>query len=557
MRKIWAALLTILFTLLLLAGAGVGFFVLKKYMPSKELADQSAWFGVSGDEVAIVWNQELQQEADAKGIYRGGQVYVPLAWVNDHLNERFYWDEANRQLIYALPDSIVYIGADETGSEGVLFAEQDGKVWLSIRLVQDYTDIRAASFDSGEAKRIFIDSDWESEQTAALKRKEAVRVRGGIKSEILTQLDAGDEVVVLDRMEQWSRVRTADGYLGYVRNKRLGEVREQVLISTFDTPVYTNISLGEPVTLVWHQVTTRSANQTMEKLLANTKGVNVIAPTWFMLTDNAGSFESFAEQDYVDRAHDMGLQVWAVLDNFNKGENVQSEVLFADTQARKRLIAGLMEEVQQFGLDGINLDIEGIKSTAGVHYVQFIRELSVDCRKAGIVLSVDNYVPASYNAFYNWAEQGRVADYVIMMGYDEHYAGGEAGSVASLGYERRGIEAALQMVPAEKLVSGIPFYTRVWKVDGSGTTSTAMGITAAKNWVAEQGMELVWQEELGQYYGELEADGAKYLLWMEEETSIGKKVELIREYQLAGVACWKLGFEPAEIWDIVNLSADR
>lgn len=555
MKKFLVSLLTVLFTLVLLAAAGAGWFVYRKYSPSKEPADQSAWFGVSGDEVAIVWNQELQESDAAKGRYIDSQVYLPLKWVNACLNDRFYWDAANHQLIYALPDSIVYAGADSVGSTGApLFVEQGEEVWVLTGLVQTYTDIRTAVFADSDVKRVFIDSGRISEDTAVVKKKEAVRERGGIKSDVLTEVDSGAKVVVLEAMDNWSRVRTADGYLGYVRNKYLEETQTKEVKSTFEAPVYTSISMEEPVCLVWHQVTSKQANSSMEKLMANTKGVNVIAPTWFMLTDNEGSFESLADQDYVNRAHAMGLQVWAVLDNFNKGANVQSEILFADTDARKRLITGLMEEVRSFGLDGINLDIEGIKASAGTHYIQFIRELSVDCRREGIVLSVDTYVPAVYNAFYNWTELGCVTDYVIIMGYDEHYAGGDAGSVASLGYERRGIEDALAMVPREKLVSGIPFYTRLWKEDDSGVTSTAMGITEAKRWVKEHGMELYWQEELGQYYGELEADGGKYLLWMEEETSISRKVDLIRAYDLAGVACWKLGFEPAEIWDIVNLS---
>ena len=249
----------------------------------------------------------------------------------------------------------------------------------------------------------------------------------------------------------------------------------------------------------------------------------------------------------------MGMQVWAVLDNFNKGDNVQSEVLFASTAARKKLIASLMKDARTYGFDGINLDVEGIKASAGPHYVQFIRELSVDCRKAGLVLSIDSYVPSSYSAFYNWAEQGRVADYVVMMGYDEHFAGGEAGSVASIGYERQGITDLLKQVPEEKLISAIPFYTRIWKEDASGTSSQSVGISSAKEWVETNQVELYWQDDLGQYYGELEKDGVNYEIWMEEERSLELKMQLIRDNGLAGVACWRLGLEPADVWDIVKL----
>lgn len=551
MKKVLISILTIVISIGIIAAAVGGFFLYRKYAPSKETADPSDWFLVSGDEVALVLDNELDEMNT--GRYIDGQSYLPLDWVNEHLNERFYWDSAQKQMIYTLPESIVYADTATLSSNGKpLIVEQDGQVWLMTGLVQTYTDIRIELFDDGDAKRVFVDTRWEPDQVAQVKKDGKVRVLGGVKSAILTDVPKDSEVVVLDTMETWSRVRTSDGYLGYIQNKLLGKQREVTLVSTFEEPVYTSISMDEPVCLVWHQVTTEKANQAMEQLMANTKGVNVIAPTWFMLTDNTGNYHSLADQSYVDKAHAMGLQVWGVLDNFNMGENVQSEVLFASTEARKKLIADLMEDVKTYGLDGINLDIEGIKPSAGPHYVQFIRELSVDCRKNGIVLSVDTYVPSAYTAFYNRAEQGRVADYVVIMGYDEHYAGGEMGSVASLGYERKGIEDTMAVVPPEKIISAIPFYTRVWKETDEGVSSTAMGIAKAKEWVRENNVELYWQEELGQYYGELDQGDEKYYIWMEEEESIGKKMELIHQNNLAGVACWKLGFEPAEIWDVIN-----
>lgn len=552
MRRFLASLLTVLVTIAVLIGAGVGFFLYKKYAPSGKQADQEAWYGVSGDEIAIIWNRELQEGVAGREI--DGQAYLPLTWVQEALNERFYWDAENHQLIYALPDTIVSADASTMGSNGApLFAEQDEQVWLQTSLVSTYTDVRMGVFLDGEVKRVFADTGLESVQAAVIKKAGKVRVRGGVKSEILCDVAKDDYVEVLEMLDNWARVRTEHGYIGYIQNRLLGEQQEQPVVSIYEEPVYTNISLDEPISLVWHQVTTKQANQAMSTLIANTKGVNVIAPTWFMLTDNQGAFESLADKAYVDQAHAMGMQVWGVVDNFNKGGNVKSEVLFSSTEARRTLISGLLQEVEKYQIDGINLDIEGIAPAAGPHYVQFIRELSVGCRKAGVVLSVDTYVPSAYSAFYNRAEQGRVADYVVIMGYDEHYAGGEAGSVASLSYEKKGIEDTLKIVPNEKIISGIPFYTRLWKEENGETTSQSMGIANAKKWVEENHVELYWQEELGQYYGELQKGNARYSIWMEEEKSIEKKMELIRENELAGVACWKLGFEPEDIWDIVQL----
>ena len=552
MKRFLTTVLTVILTIVLAAGAAAGFILYRKYKPSKEQVDQSEWYQASGNESAVFLNSE--REEGVKGRYIDGQVYLPVNWVDEAVNERFYWDEENSQLIYTLPDQIVYANEETMGSSGKpLLVQQDGTVWLLSSLVSAYTNVRIETFDTDGVHRIFVDTTWESQQLAKVKKNTALRIRGGVKSALITEVPSGAEVTVLEQLENWSRVRTEDGQVGYLPNRRLKETEAKTLVSTFQEPEYTSISMDEPVVLVWHQVTNLSANQAMQTLISATKGVNVIAPTWFMLTDNSGNYESLADKNYVDQAHAMGMQVWAVLDNFNKGDNVQSEVLFASTAARKKLIASLMKDAQTYGFDGINLDVEGIKASAGPHYVQFIRELSVDCRKAGLVLSIDSYVPASYSAFYNWAEQGRVADYVVMMGYDEHFAGGEAGSVASIGYERQGITDLLKQVPKEKLISAIPFYTRIWKEDASGTSSQSVGISSAKEWVETNQVELYWQEDLGQYYGELEKDGVNYEIWMEEERSLELKMQLIRDNGLAGVACWRLGLEPADVWDVVKL----
>ena len=552
MKRFLTTVLTVILTIVLAAGAAAGFILYRKYKPSKEQVDQSEWYQASGNESAVFLNSE--REEGVKGRYIDGQVYLPVDWVDEAVNERFYWDEENSQLIYTLPDQIVYANEETMGSSGKpLLVQQDGTVWLLSSLVSAYTNVRIETFDTDGVHRIFVDTTWEPQQLAKVKKNTALRIRGGVKSALITEVPSGAEVTVLEQLENWSRVRTEDGQVGYLPNRRLKETEAKTLVSTFQEPEYTSISMDEPVVLVWHQVTNLSANQAMQTLISATKGVNVIAPTWFMLTDNSGNYESLADKNYVDQAHAVGMQVWAVLDNFNKGDNVQSEVLFASTAARKKLIASLMKDAQTYGFDGINLDVEGIKASAGPHYVQFIRELSVDCRKAGLVLSIDSYVPASYSAFYNWAEQGRVADYVVMMGYDEHFAGGEAGSVASIGYERQGITDLLKQVPKEKLISAIPFYTRIWKEDASGTSSQSVGISSAKEWVETNQVELYWQEDLGQYYGELEKDGVNYEIWMEEERSLELKMQLIRDNGLAGVACWRLGLEPADVWDVVKL----
>jgi spore germination protein YaaH len=530
-----------------------GFFgtrILERYIPTDEKADITQLLGVTDDKVALFLNEELQEE---KGIYVEGQTYLPIDWVNRTLNERFYWDTYEKLLVYALPDSIVYADHTTMGSTGkpLIWVDQND-VYLSAGLVSNYTDIRVTAYDSAQNKRMYVNNTWDPLNTAVVMKDSNIRVKGGVKSPIMTWAAKGSRVTVVESMSRWDKVRTEDGFVGYVEHRRLADRSSETLKSTFEKPVYKNITMDEPVTLAWHQLTSAEGNASFDNLIANTKGVNVISPTWYELTDNEGNFRSLADAGYVKKAHGKGLKVWALINNFSK--DVNTEILLSKTTTRRKLIESLMAEAEKYGFDGINLDFEGIKEEAGVHYIEFIRELSISCREKGLVLSVDNYVPMAGNKFYNRKEQGIVADYVIIMGYDEHYPGGDSGSVASIGYVENGVKDTLLEVPKEKVILAIPFYTRVWTEDESGkTTASSIGIANAKKWISENKVELNWLDESGQYYGEIKTSDGLKKIWLEEERSIGLKMNVIKQHNLAGVACWKLGFEPAELWDEIKL----
>lgn len=547
MKKVVPILIAVGLVLCYIIGR-LGYTAYVKYAPSREHSDLPSYYQASGDEIAVFLDGQAQE---ANGLLQQTQSYLPLAWVNQNLNERFYWDEQEKLLVYTLPEEIVYMNRDSRGESGrPLFLETAEGVYLSEELILDYTDIRMTAFLEDEVHRLFISTHWEPEEWNVLKRKGAVREKGGIKSPIVVMQQEGAKVRVLDSMDYWARVQTEDGHMGYIEKLRLGETEPLTYISTFQAPVYTNISLDQKICLAWHQVTSPEGNSTIQRMMRNTKGINVISPTWFSMADNEGNYTSLADRAYVDYLHSQGIQVWALIDNFSP--NVQSEVLFSRSSVRTKLISSLMQDVQTYDLDGLNLDFESLKESAGPHYIQFIRELSVACRKNQVILSIDNHVPAPYNAFYNRKEQGNVADYVIIMGYDEHYSGGEAGPVASLSYVKNGIKDTIKEVPKEKVINAVPFYTRVWKTNKEGNSSDALGISDAKAWVKSNKVALQWLEDVGAYYGEVITEDESKIVWMEEERSLGLKMDLIKEYDLAGVACWKLGFEPKEIWDVVK-----
>ena len=557
MKKIIPVLIAV-FMIIVIAVIGVGARLMEKYSYSKERADLTEYFEVRGEGDVPVILQDERIEEHARLI--DGVCYFDLATVHKYFNDRFFLDTKEGLLLYTLPDAIVStligeqtvsVGTDGSTRDYIIARYEGDVLYVAADFVKEYSNFSYTLYT--DPYRMQVYTEWNPRQTATILKDTQVRYQGGVKSDILTDVAKGTEVTVLEEMENWSKVKAEGAFIGYVENKRLSEQTtvEPVPVTDYVEPVYTSNTRDHKINLAWHVVASVAGNDTLVPMLAEAKSVNVVSPTWFALSDNAGNFTSFASQNYVDTAHDMGLEVWALVDNFTNPDVDTYEVL-AGLSTRQHLIDGLIGAALQYRLDGINIDFENISLDAGEPFVEFIRELSIPCRQNGIVLSVDNYVPMGYTDHYDREEQGIVADYVIVMGYDEHYAGGEPGSVASLPYVQGGITRTLEQVPKEKIITGVPFYTRVWTETDEGVKSSAIGIAEARQWVEDNNVELYWQQELGQFYGELSIeDGVKYL-WMEEEDSLALKMKAIKEEDLAGVACWKLGLEDAVVWDSIT-----
>lgn len=536
-------------------GAYFAMIYIEENSSSKRMADINAYFGVSGDKAAIIYNYNIE---DFKAINREGAFYLPLEWVENSLNDKFYWSDKENLLIYTTPDEILYADAQSMSSDGKpQIIIDDGKAYVYIELVKTYTDISTLIYTDNGVNRIYVNDQWDPEKLSVISRDTKMRVSSSRKGDIVKDMVKDEDIIMVsdtrtDGNDAWIKVFTRDGYIGYVEKRRVSsDYKEEAKHSSFEKAKYTNISLEKPVILGWHQVTSAEANSGLSNLLERAGSLTVVSPTWFSLSDNEGNYTSLADAQYVNEAHARGVQVWALIDNLS--DKVKSEVLFADSENRRKLIDSLIKDVNTYDIDGINIDFESFKEVAAKHYLQFIRELSVACRKEKIVLSVDVPNYASFNTFFKRDRLAEVVDYVINMGYDEHYAGDKTmGSVASYSFVKNGIADTLTQVPKEKLINAVPFYVRIWKQGENGLTSKALGIKAAKEWVDENAVNLVWDDSLGQYKGEiLQSDGTAYI-WMEEEKSMSLKIKLIKDADLAGVACWKLGLEPDDIWDVVN-----
>lgn len=566
-----------LFVILLIA-AVVGAFLWKKYSPSKEKADLEEYYGIEEEgQLAITINNEI---TEPHGMISEGKAYIQYETVRDHISNRFYWDPNENKLLYTLPKDIVtvevgskdYMVSNDKNSEDYVILKTEGSTaYIALDFIQQYTNIDFAVYD--KPSRVMIVSDWGETPVAQVKKNTQVRYRGGVKSPVLSEVSKKDEVVVLEEEENWKKVRTKDGFIGYVKSSALKDTEKKKITRDFDEPKYTNISHDYTINLVWHNVTNREANNNVLDKIASTKGLTTIAPTWYHVKNTDGDLESLSSSDYVEKARQLKVDVWATVRDFDGGINSQSETyeLLSSTSKREKLINQLISDALQTNIAGINVDFEKVSEECGEHYIQFIRELSVKCRQSALVLSVDNYVPKDYNMQYNRKEQGVFADYIIIMGYDEHYGGSpEAGSVSSYNFVQEGIEETLKEVPAEKVISGIPFFTRLWSEKpktqeqlakdkgteaeqyGTSVKSEAYGMSRAKEKVEAAGAEITWDEETKQNFATWTDGETTYKIWLEDVKSLEPKLKLMKEYGLAGSAAWALGQESSDVWPLIQ-----
>lgn len=547
MKKI-APVIVILLLIVLVAIAGATTFLIQRNTPTDERMEGASYFGMTDEsQVAVMVDGTISETFGTKSESR---YYIDYETVTGLINKRFYWDTTNNKILYTLPNEVVEMNVNDGNS--VLI---DGQLYISVEVLAQYTDMYYELYEA--PNRVVIRSGGTTNLTAATLVDTAVRYRGGIKSEILTDVPADTQLKVLDEsFENWTKVATSDGYIGYVEKESLAVAGDIETPSMGNIPEYTSISRPYKINMVWHQTTSQAANDAVGTLLTSVDGVNVIAPTWFIINDTFGNLLDITSASYVTMAHERGMEVWAVLNDFDGGiasSDATMQVL-SNTAARKHIIDTMMASVATCGIDGINVDIEKVSEACAPHYLQFLRELSVSCRNRGVVLSIDNYVPQDYSTYYDRKEQGIIADYVVIMGYDEHFAGSEvAGSVASLPFVEDGIVRTLEEVPAAKVINGIPFYTRIWNTDSSGrVTSEACGMNAADAFISANGMEVTWNETCSQNYAELNSDIGLYQIWLEDEQSIAAKMSLIKNYDLAGVAAWKLGFERPGVWQVIK-----
>lgn len=554
-KKKAAPVLVVLILIVLVGAAGVVSFLINRYKPGTEYMAGNEYFNLTDENsVALIQNGELLEE---QAVLIGGEPYAAYTYVESRLNSCFYWDEETKGILLTTSGGVQTLlpgdaaVAKTPGGQPAVQQESDGTVYISLDVVKEYTDLDYAYYS--DPNRVVIRNEWDGVEQATVQSDTAqVRQKGGIKSLILADVQKGDTLLYLENLDNWCKVMTADGYTGYIQTEDISEP-EAIEARTAKKDSYERITRDHKINLVWHQSTSTESNDAMAEMTAEMTGVNVISPTWFSVTDETGTISSLASADYVKLAHEAGREVWGLIDNFNEAFDETTDLAYASV--RSRIIEQLLAEAASCGMDGINVDFENLKEAGIPHYLQFLRELTSAAHAQNLVVSVDTPVPQAYTMYYQRGEQARFVDYMIVMAYDEHFAGSEeAGSVSSLPFVQQAVEEMTRVMPADQVICGIPFYTRVWteKFGQSAITSEVLGMDGAKNYAKENQMTETWDASLGQNVATVETSDARYTIWMEDEQSMEEKLKVIQSADLAGVAEWKLGFECADVWSLIS-----
>lgn len=541
--------------------------LLYRIIPSNKKVNLTDYYGTKDNEAAIVYDHAL---TEYKGIVVDGHYYIPAGVVKELFTDKLYEDRDTDMVLYAKADAVWQIPYNDTyvtdGEENI---ESDYVIILKnadgVYVCADFLNAEFGYvYKTFEAPyRITFEAPDVQYLKVTFKDSSKIRTKSSVKGHIIGTGDEETDWFSTGEIDNgWMEIISCDGRQGYVKKDAV--TTESYISPSITEFEYKSQERDHKIVLAWDAVYDLKDNDNISARLENVKNANVISPTWYKVKNNSGELETMADGDYVEYVHNLGYEVWPLVSDFGMQGEIDEGSILSSYESRRALIANIMNEIKLYGYEGINIDFEKIKSDYSEDYIQFIRELSVECRRAEVVLSVDNYPPYNFNRYYNRKAQGECVDYVIVMCYDEHYNGGEkAGSTSSLKYLVNGMEGTLEEVDKEKLIVAVPFYTRLWQIDassewnydGTETTGTIVSSTAcsmekAQEIIKEYNLNVSWNENTEQEFVEGTVGGYIYQIWLETAASLEIKLDEIIQADIGGVAAWELGFEKSEVWDL-------
>ena len=487
-----------------------------------------------------------------------GMIYLSLDYIKEYLDKDIEYDKSSGEVRINNDHANKVLKLNEYEAKfnsGTIdlrapVIEKDGKIMLPIEaFIYDYDvrlrydkDIRLLLLD-------YRDKDYDLSKTTS---ETLLREGASKRSPIIKKLPQGEELYVYGDKGKYYKVRMTEGYAGYVLKKDLDENFEKVSFKSTSK----NTSDGL-INLTWDYTYAEHSEDKINQI-KDIKGLDVIIPTWFSIRNGNGDMIDRGNQNYIKKYNNLGIDVWAYLDNSFDPE-ITHEAL-SNEKTRKKIINKTLELCKKYGMKGINIDFEHTKIDDRDYITDFVREFRQAAGKEFIItVDVTPQISADVTKEpYDRKALAEIADYMVVMAYDQHWGSSDkAGSVAQYKWVEGSINVLFRNIPNKKMILGVPLYTRIWKEDGGKVTSKTISMDEVARIIASKGLKPVWDKESQQNYIEYQENGADYKIWIEDANSLEKKVSLVNKYNLAGVGSWRLGFETSNIWDVISKELDK
>lgn len=516
------------------------------------------------DKVHLVVEGNIIEEEDSP-VIENGQLLFPMETIKKYIDPNAYWDEKASKAVFTTKDRVLIM---KTGKLTAMVNTRPVDLNIPARLVDNKPYIPIQMLDT----MFGIELQWiEKNNVAVLDYKEntiqvatvqkdnrIMRIKPALWSPAVRKnIDKGETLRVFEEYEKWYKVRSEDGFIGFIEKNN---VKTELIAAGTDITEQTGSSTAwKPgqgkINMTWEYVGNR--NPDISKL-KNIDGLDIVSPTWFNIVDKQGTVANKADNAYMQWAHKNDYKVWALVGNGS--DPYITHGFLNNTDIREKIIQQLLIYAKIYKLDGINIDFENIYLKDKGMLTQFMRELTPLLKEQGLVVSIDVTFRSSsenWSMCYDRKALSEIVDYMAVMAYDQHWASSPvAGSVAELDWVESNLIRILEEVPNEKVLLGLPFYTRVWKeevVDGKvKVSSSAVSMGTVEKILAEKKPEVIWDEKSGQNYVEYKVGKVTNKIWIEDDASINLKSSLVHKYDLAGAASWRRGFESDDIWVVLQ-----
>lgn len=509
--------------------------------------------------------------SNPKPIYQDEEVYIPTSVICANFEYNALYDKTSGILSIATDfervkltkdQNVYYVNGQKNDFGKKTFIVDGNGTYIASGMVEKFYNLDVEFSEKYETLAFETTTNTrnvgvvETEEYISNSNGDKVSVKYGNNETVNPKAMKGDYVSIYNEKDGDAKIMTSEGFVGYISSDSIGERSIKESVEKVKTASTSNKFYDGKVEVLFEQVSIMAANYNYINSTVPI-GVDVLVPTWFSfkVTDGEtdGTVVSLADKSYISKAHKNGVKVWGLIsDNFNS--KVSRKICNSAT-LRESTVNQIVKFVEQFNIDGINVDFENIPQDAMRGFTQFLRELSAELNNKNKDLSIDVYIPRVWSSYYNRKEFGEIVDYFIVMGYDEHTDSSDtSGSVATKQWSEDSItltEAA--GVPQEKLILAIPFYTRAWRETADGQIeSSALGMEDGYNYMKNKGADFKWDDEAGQNYAEISSNGERFRMWLEDEKSVAERLKIINKHDIAGVAAWRRGLEKTEVWPIIK-----